>query len=129
MSDGENTLRRRTFLGVVGAAGAATTLGCGAEPKLTLNIPPPLSAAVGRDLELPLHAYAESQGVRWSWASLQNPMLAQRQRRPTLTEYTGGTAVWRWQLRYAEAGVDDFLKGVTDEAGFWKATLRGPAPR
>lgn len=79
-------------------------LGCGAEPKLTLNIPPPLSAAVGRDLELPLHAYAESQGVRWSWASLQNPMLAQRQRRPTLTEYTGGTAVWRWQPTAEDLG-------------------------
>ncbi len=34
MSDGDNTLRRRTFLGVVGAAGAATTLGCGAEPAV-----------------------------------------------------------------------------------------------
>lgn len=28
--------------------------------------------------------------------------------------------------RDQQAGVDDFLKGVTDEAGFWKATLRGP---
>lgn len=77
--------------------------GCGATEPLTLRIPDPLGAAVGRDLELPLHAYARG-AVAWTWESRTNPGLAERLRRPTLTEYTGGTAVWRWQPTAEDLG-------------------------
>lgn len=96
--------RTRRSLSFALAVTALLRAGCGAEESITLNIPQPLSAAVGRDLELPLHAYAADQQVRWSWASRTNPGLATRKRRPTLTEYTRGTAVWRWQPTAEDLG-------------------------
>lgn len=66
------------------------------ETEVQIELSPPLQPEVGVELGVPLHAYAGGQAVEWSWRSLTNPGLLTRARRPTLTAYTGGNAVWRW---------------------------------
>lgn len=74
-----------------------TLIGCGdGVQRIEMRISAPLLPRVGVEMGVPLHAYAGGQQVEWSWRSLTNPELTSRRRRPTLTVYTGGTAVWRW---------------------------------
>lgn len=74
---------------------ALALLACG-QGQVQINIVPPLQPEVGVEMGVPLHAFAGGRAIEWSWRSLSNPALAGRNRRPTLTAYTGGTAVWRW---------------------------------
>ncbi|MCS6912788.1 MAG: hypothetical protein RMK29_17460 [Myxococcales bacterium] len=74
---------------------ALALLACG-QGEVQIHIVPPLQPEVGVEMAVPLHAYAGGRAIDWSWRSLTNPALAGRNRRPTLTAYTGGTAVWRW---------------------------------
>lgn len=81
-------------------------IGCseGDRDDLPITAVPPLSASVGREVSIPLAVPvptaetgdASRGGVDWQWRSLTLPDLPSRLRRPTLTAYTLGRAVWRW---------------------------------
>jgi hypothetical protein len=74
-----------------------TLIACGdGVQRVEMRVTAPLLPRVGVEMGVPLQAYAGGRQVEWSWRSLTNPELASRRRRPTLTIYTGGTAVWRW---------------------------------
>lgn len=77
-------------------------VGCTAPvEELTITLVPPLRATVGHELTATL-AVALPPGeqgtlpVQWSWRSLKDESLSTRLRRPSLTAYTLGRAVWRW---------------------------------
>lgn len=76
---------------------AVLVAACGEPPDLLLSITPPLSPQVGVELAIPLHADAGGAPISWDWRPVDNPRLLTRRRRPTLTAYTGGTAIFRWQ--------------------------------
>lgn len=81
-------------------------VGCsdGERDDLPITAVPPLSASVGREVSIPLAVPiptpdskdAGAEVVDWEWRSLTLPDLPNRLRRPTLTAYTLGRAVWRW---------------------------------
>lgn len=84
---------------------------------IELSLQEPLGAAVGQELGVPLHAYARGLPVQWTWRSLTNPALAMRKRRPTLTSYSGGTAVWRWTPTAEDLGAQqmEFTASAADQ--------------
>lgn len=86
--------------------GCLAFVGCveGERDDLPITAVPPLSASVGREVSIPLAVPVPTSdpkeggggSVAWEWRSLTLPDLPNRLRRPTLTEYTLGRAVWRW---------------------------------
>lgn len=63
---------------------------------MPITVVPPLYAHVGREVSVPLAVPVSDETVVWEWRSLNHPELATRLRRPTVTIYTLGRAVWRW---------------------------------
>lgn len=92
----------RQIARAVGLAAVGVVAGCeGDEPLLTITAVPPIKAEVGREISVPLLVTQNDHpiddgNVMWSWQPLTSPELATRPRRPTLTGYTHGRAVWRW---------------------------------
>lgn len=120
--------------GLAGAlAGAACTGSAGDE--LPITIVAPLSASVGREVSVPLAvplraaASASDAGqelVEWSWRSLTLPDLPSRLRRPSLTTYTLGRAVWRWVPVATDQGQQEieFSARILPAGGRGLATLQ-----
>lgn len=108
---------------------AALAMGCGQPPQdLPLTALPPPVAEVGHELSVPLlflgaATAPEGSGaapvVVWSWRSLNNPELSTRPRRPTLSPYTLGRAVWRWTPLADDAGPQEieFVAQVGEKLG------------
>jgi hypothetical protein len=71
--------------------------GCDEGPQaLAVTVVKPLKARVGEEVTVPLAVLTSEPLVTWDWRSHTNPELATRLRRPSLTVYTRGRAVWRW---------------------------------
>jgi len=113
------------LLGCIGSAGE----------ELALTVVAPLSASVGREVSVPLAVplRAASTGsdagqdvVEWDWRSLTLPDLPSRLRRPSLTAYTLGRAVWRWTPVATDQGTQEieFSARVLPAGGRGLATLR-----
>lgn len=100
---GVSSVGRRGFLC---GLGSLLAVGCssGERDDLPISAVPPLSASVGREVSIPLVVPVPTTdakdvaagNVDWEWRSLTLPDLPNRLRRPTLTTYTLGRAVWRW---------------------------------
>lgn len=123
---------RRVALGIVLAAAACTG---SAGDELPLTVVAPLSASVGREVSVPLAvplraaATASDAGqeqVEWSWRSLTLPDLPSRLRRPSLTTYTLGRAVWRWVPVATDQGPQEieFSARILPAGGRGLSTLR-----
>lgn len=99
--------------------GAWLAGGCGGpEPTLGITLVPPLSAQVGREISVPLLATrgdvpVDDDALAWAWQPLSRPELERRLRRPTLTAYTHGRAVWRWTPLAEDAGAQRVAFTVT----------------
>lgn len=63
---------------------------------LAVTVVKPLRARVGEEVTVPLAVLTNEPTVTWDWRSHTNAELATRLRRPSLTVYTRGRAVWRW---------------------------------
>ncbi|HNN97018.1 MAG TPA: hypothetical protein PKI03_32340 [Pseudomonadota bacterium] len=97
---------RRGPMGWLCGLGGLCLLGCGGGERddLAITAVPPISASVGREVSIPLAVPVPTADARdraggsvdWDWRSLTLPDLPNRLRRPTLTAYTLGRAVWRW---------------------------------
>lgn len=84
---------------------------------MPITVVPPLYAHVGRELSVPLAVPVSDEAVLWEWRSLNHPELATRLRRPTLTIYTLGRAVWRWTPIADDAGAQELeFSARTDRA-------------
>jgi hypothetical protein len=88
-------------LGIVGLCLAGCDRG---PPSLDITVVAPLGVQVGREVSVPLAVLTDEDTVAWDWQSLTNPDLAMRLRRPSLTVYTKGRAVWRWTPQADDAG-------------------------
>lgn len=94
---------------------------------LPVTVVPPLFAHVGREVSVPLAVPVESsdEAVTWDWQSLTNPGLATRLRRPTVTIYTLGRAVWRWTPVADDVGAQEieFSAQTRDAEGMASISL------
>lgn len=87
---------------------------CGQQiPPLLLTILPPVGATVGRELTVPLLVQGSEELLQWSWESLTTPELGKRLRRPSLTTYSRGRAVWRWTPMADDAGEQEVAFSVS----------------
>lgn len=101
-------------------------MGCGAATpgELSVSVVPPLSAQVGREVSVPLYAQAGSEPVSWSWDTPDLPDLPKRLRRPTLTTYTLGRAVWRYTPLAEDFGEHDVVFSAQTGERAGTTTLR-----
>ena len=99
--------------------------GCEKGPEtLSVTVVPPLSARVGQEISVPLAVLTSESQVSWDWRSLSNPELATRLRRPNLTVYTRGRAVWRWTPVAEDAGDQEIEFSVATEKAQGATSLR-----
>jgi hypothetical protein len=120
----------------VGLVGLASALGCvgSAGELLPLTVVAPLSASVGREVSVPLAmpvragsgSDRDQDVVEWDWRSLTLPDLPSRLRRPSLTAYTLGRAVWRWTPVATDEGPQEieFSARILPSGGRGLQTLR-----
>lgn len=70
-------------------------LGCGPQTGTRLSPLAPRVAVIGRELEVLVHAESDDPRLELSYES-DLVDLKTRRRRPTLTDYAGGDAIFRW---------------------------------
>lgn len=128
-------LFRALLLGILGGLGCLS-FGCvgSAGEELAIAVVAPLSASVGREVSVPLAvpvraasaADASQEMVEWNWRSLTLPDLPSRLRRPSLTTYTLGRAVWRWTPVATDEGPQEieFSARILPNGGYGLTTLR-----
>lgn len=100
--------------------------GCSPPPsgELAVSLVAPLSVQVGREVSVPLFAPTGSMPVRWGWDTPDLPDLPKRLRRPTLTAYTLGRAVWRFTPLAEDFGEHEVTFTAQTEAQAGVAKLR-----
>lgn len=129
-------VRRWLWAGILGGVWGVLS-GCagGVGEDLAISLVPPLSASVGREVSVPLAVPVRSTDsgsdagqdvVEWSWRSLTLPDLPNRLRRPSLTTYTLGRAVWRWTPVATDEGSQEieFVARIVPSGGTGVAMLR-----
>lgn len=100
---------RRSLLLVGVLLGELAVAGCDRGPApLPITLVPPQVMHVGHEISVPLAVLVDEEAVSWSWRSLTNPDLSNRLRRPTLTAYTRGRALWRWTPMADDLGKQKF---------------------
>lgn len=72
---------------------------------------------------MPLAVAAFNESVAWDWRSETNPDLSTRLRRPTLTAYSRGRAVWRWTPLADDAGPQEVVFSATKDDATGSASL------
>lgn len=106
------------FLALVLAASACDS----ASGALVLTAVAPPSAFVAHEVVVPLLADgAEGQRVEWSWQSASHPGLSSRSRRPSLSVYTAGRALWRFTPLASDVGA--VALSFTAQSGLRKGSL------
>jgi hypothetical protein len=114
-------LRRHSMLP---ALAALILSGCDEGPlPLSITVVPPLTARVGQEVSVPLAVLTSAPLVSWDWRSLSNPDLSTRLRRPNLTVYTHGRAVWRWTPVAEDAGPQQIEFSAATDKEWGNVTL------
>lgn len=73
---------------------------------------------------MPLSVPTGDAAVTWAYRSVRNPDLAMRLRRPALTAYTRGRAIWRWTPLSEDAGPQQMVLSARTQMAEGSVELR-----